>query len=142
MAEARVLDSVVAAGLNDAGHFQEGWHERSRDGRAPIPFRACGRTGSIHLRHVQVARRLHILMSAPVGVAGRPISGTAHICGERHALILEVDAWVLRTFDLPADAGPILTVSFSCDDPVVPDNVLRNGDGRELGWYVSAIWQD
>lgn len=142
MPDARGLDTIVAVGLNDPGHFGEGWHERTRDGRAPIPYRACGRAGAITMRRGPGARRLHVLLSAPVGVGGKPVAGAITVGGERHELTVGSDAWVLRSFPLPAVPDGVLRVSFSCDQPVVPDRFLHNGDGRELGWYVSAVWQD
>ncbi len=142
MPEVPPLGSIVAVGINDAGHFGEGWHERTRDGRAPIPYRACGRAGALRIRRVPAAGRIHFLLSAPVGVAGAPIRGQVEIAGRRHPLVLAVDAWVLRSFELPPGGAGTLEIRLECDRPVVPDQFLRNGDARELGWYVTAVWQD
>jgi hypothetical protein len=136
------LSSIAAAGINDgAGHFLAGWHERTRDGRAAIPYRASAAEGALRLARVPGAKRVHVLLSAPVGVAGRALTGAIAINDTRHALRLDVDAWVLRTFPIPANAGDELAITFHADTPVIPDELLRNGDGRALGWYVSIVWQ-
>lgn len=85
---------------------------------------------------------MHVLLSAPVGVAGRGFTGTISIDGGKRPLEVGVDAWVLRSFDLPPGEAGTLDVTFSCDDPIVPDEFLHNGDGRSIGWYISAVWQD
>lgn len=134
--------SIAAAGINDAaGHFLSGWHERARDGRVAIPYRASAAQGTVRIARVPGATRLHVLLSAPVSVAGRALGGAIFIEDTRHDLRLEVDAWVLRTYPLPSSLLDSLTIRFSADTPVIPDVYLRNGDGRALGWYVSMVWQ-
>lgn len=136
------LASIAAAGINDgAGHFLEGWHERTRDGRAAIPYRASARDGAIHIARVIGAKKVHLLLSAPVGVAKHALSGHLVINDVRHPLSLDVDAWVLRSFPIPQADGDVLRIELHADTPVIPDEFLRNGDGRALGWYVSIVWQ-
>jgi len=74
-------------------------------------------------------------------------------------LRLESDTWVIRHLifskefaaEMPGETGGIdedaqsggveeeIVLVLTIEKPVIPDRALRNGDSRELGWYVSAI---
>lgn len=134
--------AAIAVGINDATSFGDGWHERQRDGRAEIPYRATGKSATIHLRILPEARTLHLLLAAPCGLAGESIVGTLHV-GDAPAvpLRIECDVFVLRNIPIPRDSAGETMLHFSVANPVVPDRILRNGDGRTLGFYLSAVWQ-
>lgn len=136
------MSAAIAVGINDAAGFREGWHERQRDGRAEIPYRATGKTATIHLDILPGARSLHLLLAAPCGLAGESIVGTLHV-GNAPAVPLRIDCdvFVLRTVPIPRGTVGETMIHFTVANPIVPDRILRNGDGRTLGFYLSAVWQ-
>lgn len=135
------LRSSIVVGRHGEGQLRGGWHDRERDGRHGVPFHACGREGALELARLPDATRLSLILNGPVGLAQGPLVGRVTVNGRRFELPLEVDAWVLRRY--PLESGrPVLQVRLELESPPIPDNVLHNGDTRELGWMLSAIWQE
>ena len=153
--DTRELSSMLVVGVNDYPHLMDGWHERTVDARNGVVHRAGGPEARMQLAlpaaGMEAAegeagrdpRRLHVLMSGPVGLMpGGRLLGTVTLGGvATHPLELDMDAWVVRVFDIPGEcAGGRLEVVLRLPDAPSPDALLRNGDARRLGWYVSAAW--
>lgn len=137
------LPACVVAGINDATCLRDGWHERERDGRCGIAYRAAGERGALEVGRQASAGRLWCLISGPRGLAEEALQGEIIIGGQSHKLQLDADLWVLRSFPLPeGEPGAPLRIELRLPDPPCPDRVLHNGDGRRLGWFVSALWQE
>lgn len=153
--------SLLVMGWNDHGAGLEGWHELECDGRYGIPYRATTSAASLRLRlptDSPGARTLWILLAgSPSLLGGGPMRGNIEIRPEhlpgipatnskavssgesrRMELALSRDCWRVYKIDVPSAWTGILRVWFRVETPVVPDRVLRNGDTRELGWYVSS----
>lgn len=132
---------VIVVGKMGESQMLEGWHERERDGRNGIPYRASRRDSTIVLRRDFRMRRLGILLSGPVALHGEPMDGRVVINRRKYELPLGVDAWVIRSFPIET-RREILKIHIILEHPIVPDAILNNGDARELGWYISAVWQE
>ncbi|MEQ8820506.1 MAG: hypothetical protein RLY93_09690 [Sumerlaeia bacterium] len=139
------FDCAVVCGRNDHPHFVEGWHDRERDGRCGVSYRAANGSGLLRLRRQPGARRLHLLLSGPAGLTPSPLAGLLAFPTSQsppHPLSLHHDQWALREIALPGDlAGDTIDLRLTLESPPCPDEVLRNGDGRRLGWYVAGVWQ-
>jgi hypothetical protein len=130
----------ILVGMNDGSFFRRGWHERERDGRTDIPVRAMGDEAEIFWpARPERGGLMRLLISAPVSLIGEPATGSITFGDTRMPLRIEFEGWFVRTVMVPAD-GMVGHVRLTCDNPVVPDQVLRNGDGRRIGWRVSALW--
>lgn len=140
------LAERVVAGENDYPHFAQGWHDRSRDGRCAVEYRAVsGEEGVLVLRRSPAATRLMLLLSGPRGLSEGPLRGSIVLNETVHAIELDFDLWVVREIPLPksADDSPQgLCARFVLPNPPCPNDVLHNGDSRRMGWYVSAAWQE
>lgn len=138
----RERDTAVVAGINDPLHCVRGWHERTVDGGTGIPHRPTSAEAELRLRQHPDATKLWLLLSAPVGVAGHALETTLRI-NESDGIPVRFlrDTWQLVPVPLVPGAGE-LCVRFHCAAPLVPDRVLHNGDGRALGCYFAAAWQE
>lgn len=132
-------NSSLIIGASNESPLIEGWHERQRDGRNNIPFRAAKKTGVIQLSVPENSSTVNLILSGPVGIIQSPVMGTISINGKEHSLELAVDAWVLRSFPI-TEKTETLNIRLTLPTPVVPDSHLQNGDARQLGWYLSAVW--
>jgi len=138
-----MMNTRVAAGVNDYPHFADGWHDRTADGRCGIEFRpAAGERGVIKLARQTGARELVVLYSGPRGMAPGALCGALVVNGASHPLRLDADLWRILRVPLPAQTSDELLLEFLLDDPPIPDTVLHNGDSRPMGWFVSAVWQE
>ncbi|MDX2176844.1 MAG: hypothetical protein SF028_10270 [Candidatus Sumerlaeia bacterium] len=137
--------TALVVGLNDSACLGGGWHERERDGRCGLPYRATGPSAELRLAPAPGARGLALLVAAPVDLLGAPARGAllieAGAVPLRAPLELRHDGWVLRRFPLKDPRG-VIAIRLEADRAIVPDHALRNGDGRALGWFVSAVWQE
>ncbi len=144
-------------GFNEAGALRGGWHDLERDGRQGVPYRATKAEAELTISRPPEAARLSILISGSPSLLGRPLKGNIEIREdlsgappEKEAgtgqvlgmlpIALQQDIWVVRGIDLPAEQIPSIRIRIKMDDLVVPDRVLRNGDSRGLGFYISAVW--
>ncbi len=145
------LPRAVLMGFNETGLLLEGWHDLERDGRADLPYRATRRAAQLQLALPPGgARRLWMLLAASPTLLGEPMTGRAGLFAETpggEALLasapisLDRDLWVVRRVELARLAPPGAIAARLCLEaarPVIPDRALRNGDTRELGWYLSA----
>lgn len=132
--------AAVIVGRLGEQQFVEGWHERELDGRYSIPYRASSGSALIVLRGVEGARRLNLLLSAPVGLHGEPFKAHLTFNQEKVAVPLSLDQWVFRSFPLEI-TQELLQIRVEAP-AVIPDQVLGNGDARPLGIFLSAIWQE
>lgn len=132
---------MIVVGRCGENQLQSGWHERETDGRSGIPYRASGPDGTLVLSVRQDARKLHMLLSGPVGIAGRPIDARIIFNSKKFALPIGIDHWVHRSFAVEI-TRPLLQVRFQVANPVIPDLILANGDPRKLGIFLSAIWTE
>jgi hypothetical protein len=132
---------MIVVGRCGENQLLSGWHEREADGRSGVPFRASGPDASLVLRVHQEARHLYVLLSAPVGISGRPTEARIIFNTRKHALPVEIDHWVLRRYPLQV-VRPLLQVRIQVASPVIPDLVIANGDPRKLGIFLSAIWAE
>lgn len=125
------------------GEYQllKGWHERETDGRYGIPYRAASAEAYLELKRVPDARTLFLILSGPAGLAPAGLEGAVRIGERLFPVKLTSDIWVLRQLPL-VDHEDTLKLWFLMGKPVVPDHVLKNGDARALGWYLSAAWQE
>lgn len=138
-----LLLPAIVVGRFGEHQLRTGWHERQTDGRNGIPFVATTAEAELLLQPAPGARTLQLLLSGPVGLAGNPLEGNLSIAGNDHPLRLTVDTWVWRSVALPPDPDDQhWKIRLRMPRPVVPDTILHNGDGRRLGWYLSAIWQE
>ncbi len=131
----------IVVGRQGEEQLLKGWHERERDGRHGIAYRSSTEDGLLVLRRHPEATRLNLILSGPVPLHGGVMRGYLIVNRQKHELPLAVDTWVLRSYPNPTE-GDDIQVRLYLKDPIVPDNVLHNGDARRLGWYLSAIWQD
>lgn len=134
--------SSILVGTYGEGQLGDGWHERERDPRSGIPFRASDREATFVLKRTPGARGLHFLLSGPCGMSNQPLRGSVRMGSHDHRLLVTVDGWVWRSFPLPPSDEETLEVTLATYEPVVPDKHLQNGDDRLIGWFVSAIWQE
>ena len=132
---------MIVVGRCGEGQLLSGWHERENDGRSGLPYRASGPEATLVLRVQETATVLHLLVSGPVGIAGRPVDGRIIFNNRKFEVPLRVDHWVLRSYPLEVNR-PLLQVRFQIASPVIPDLVLANGDPRKLGIFLSAIWSE
>ncbi|CAN5423499.1 hypothetical protein BH09SUM1_BH09SUM1_03780 [soil metagenome] len=135
------LQSSIVVGRYGELQLEKGWHEREADGRFGIPYRASGAEADIVLRAVPGAQRLNLLVSGPVGVVGHPLEVRLVFNRKKFELPLPIDGWVLRSFPLEVKRET-LKIRVEMSSPIVPDLILRNGDARPLGLFLSAIWQE
>lgn len=136
-----VLPAIVVGALGES-QLADGWHDRERDGRYGIPFRAAGERGVLHLRRTPGSRQLLLIVSGAASLApGRRLDGRIIINSRKYELPLEIDNWVLRRYPIESSRA-VLEVRLELANPPVPDRVLHNGDARRLGWFLSAIWQE
>ncbi|MDK2972308.1 MAG: hypothetical protein PWP23_2063 [Candidatus Sumerlaeota bacterium] len=133
-----VLANAVVIGTNDFPHLTRGWHARETDGRCGVAFRACKGTGALRLAAPVGAKSVHLLLSGPRGLCQGALRGTAAVNGTPHELDLDADLWVMRSFPLSPAAE--VEVELLLNDAPCPDEVLGNGDGRRLGWFLAAAW--
>jgi hypothetical protein len=133
--------TAVIAGANDFPHFVQGWHDRERDGRCGVVYRAAGPRARLRLGHVPGAATLWMLLSGPRGLCAAPLTGRVTIAGRAHEVRLDEDLWVVRGFPLAEPSPQTLEIELELPDAPCPDDVLRNGDGRRLGWFLAAAWQ-
>lgn len=129
--------------VGKAGERQmlEGWHERERDGRFGIPYRASTASGSIVLKRIPGSQNLNMILSGPVPLHGGKMDGRIIVNRRKYELPLAVDIWVFRSYPIESSRD-MLEITFQIDNPVVPGNVIGNGDSRQLGWFLSAVWQE
>jgi hypothetical protein len=144
-------------GFNEAGALRGGWHDLERDGRQGVPYRATKAEAELTISRPAEPTRVSILISGSPSLLGRPLKGTLEVREEISEntpqeesaakqvlaalrVALERDIWVVRGIDLPAGRIPSIRLRIRMDDLVVPDRVLRNGDSRGLGFYISAVW--
>ncbi len=132
---------AIIVGRVGEGQLLNGWHERERDGRNGIAYRAARRDGILELRRDPGAREISLLMSGPVILYGGKMNGRLLINRQKHELPLSVDSWVLRSYPIESEED-VLRIHLFIPEPAIPDQVLQNGDARELGWFLSAIWQE
>ncbi|MBI1293144.1 hypothetical protein GC173_18210 [bacterium] len=132
---------MIVVGRCGEGQLLTGWHEREADGRSGLPFRASGPDASLVLRVRQEATRLNLLVSGPVGIAGRPVDARIIFNNRKFEMPVGIDHWVYRSFPLEVHR-PLLQVRIQVASPVIPDLVLANGDPRKLGVFLSAIWSE
>jgi len=138
--------SLLLMGYNDSGWLGDGWHDLERDGRTGVNYRATKRMGELRLRRREGAHRLFILYSGSPSLLGKALSGRAEVelgAGldpASHPLRLETDVWRILQLPLRDEGAESLSLRIHADDVVVPDRMLRNGDARALGFYVSAVW--
>lgn len=138
--------SILLMGYNDSGWLGEGWHDLERDGRSEVSYRATKRVGELRVGRPEGARHLFLLYSGSPSLLGKTMSGWVEIGrgtdAERtfHPLRLETDVWRVLPIALAEEGAGSLTLRIHADDLVVPDRMLRNGDARALGFYVSAVW--
>lgn len=136
------LPTSFAVGTADIRCFGDGWHERQRDGRCAVLYRASREAGRILLARDPAARELCVLLSAPVGLMpNAAFSGEIAVDGRTHSLQLDGDWWVVRRQPLPESKDETLAIELRATSLACPDDILRNGDRRRLGWYVAAAWQ-
>ena len=133
---------LIVVGRCGESQLVQGWHEREQDGRFGIPYCASGASARLALRAIDNPRWLCLLLSAPVGLTTRGVLAPRITFNKkRHELPLQLDSWVLRSFKLEPRKA-FIEVRFEVPDAVVPDAVLKNGDARKLGVFLSAIWQE
>lgn len=133
---------ALIAGTNDYPHFAAGWHERQTDGRCGVRYRAANGTGHVVLRRHRGAASVCALLSGARGLRDTPLAGTVVVDGEVYEVALDADLWVLRRFPLRKGTGETVSLLFDMPGAPCPDEVLGNGDGRRLGWFVAAVWQE
>jgi hypothetical protein len=131
----------IVVGRAGERQLLQGWHEREADGRNGIPYRASAPEGELVLEAVPGATKLHVLVSAPVGLAGHPLEGRIVFNKQKFALPLAIDHWMHRVFPLESKRD-VLQVRLYLKEGIVPDSILHNGDPRKLGVFLSAIWQE
>ncbi|MCB2153631.1 hypothetical protein KQI84_01995 [bacterium] len=137
-----VLDTAALAGRNDHPHYESGWHERERDGRCGVVYRAGRKESVLRLRRREGAKRLCLLISGPRGLVEDTLRGTLQINESCIDLELDADVWTIREVELPEDESDELRVLLTLPGAPCPDEVLHNGDPRRLGWFLSAAWQE
>ena len=138
------LATAVSAGRNDFPHFVEGWHDRERDGRTGIAYRASKPVARFELARDPNATHLCILVSAPRGLCAADLQSTVSLHGAPELLItFQNDLWVLRRIPLPdSDGESPLSLQIKTPEAPCPDDLLHNGDGRRLGLFLGAAWQE
>lgn len=139
--ESAVTHSDIVVGRFGEEQMLRGWHERERDGRYGIPYRSSTDDGMLVLRRRPNTGKLWVLISGPVALHGGNMAGYLIIDRQKYELPLTADIWALRDFPIISD-DPILRVRLYLRSPIVPDRLLHNGDARQLGWYLSAVWQE
>jgi len=132
--------NVLVAGVNDHLLCGEGWHERTTDGRFGLVYRATGRRAEFFLDLAGGDVELVALLSASTSLCGGAMRGELLAEGKLlGAFTLDTENWVLRRFVF-ADATPGRhCFTWIVHNPFIPNEVLRNGDYREMGVYVGSV---
>ncbi len=120
----------------------KGWHERERDGRSGIAFRAARAEAFIRLKRADGARQLSVIVSGMVSCLDEKMTGEIVINGNFYPISLGSELWVCRSFPLNQEMTKQIEIKLIAHTSVIPAKVLNNGDAREIGWKLSAIWQE
>ena len=141
-------------GINDHLHCREGWHARAEDGRSGVTYRWTGAAAAFRLAVPAAAKALHVLVSGPALLTGRPVPLTLYAGDACLGCIADAaasDTWTIARFALdnlaPPPDGREIGFSIRPEEPgavggpalFVPDRYLHNGDFRPLGIMVAAI---
>lgn len=137
----RPAHSSIVVGRHGERQLVEGWHDRERDGRNGVAYRAGGESAMLELARLRGATSIHLLVSGPIGLTGASLDGRITINGRRFKLPLAVDSWVLRVYTLETSRSRLM-IRLELPNAPVPDRILGNGDPRKLGWFLSAVWQE
>ncbi|MBU1669833.1 MAG: methyltransferase domain-containing protein [Actinobacteria bacterium] len=135
----RRFASSAEMGEVDCGPPHKGW--RAAQNETGLGFRyTCG-TATYYLRNDRSAENVMVRVLAFPPEAG-PATGSIVVNGENGTRfrLTEWDSG-LRCAK-PARCGEILEVRIENDSTFIPDEVLGNGDVRELGVGVVRIWQE
>ncbi|MCC5874816.1 MAG: hypothetical protein JJU11_01230 [Candidatus Sumerlaeia bacterium] len=137
----RPVHTSIVIGRHGERQLMDGWHERERDGRCDVSYRAGKEAATLELARLRGAKKIHLVLSGPIGLTSAPLDGRITINGRRHELPLAVDSWVLRVYPLETSRSQ-LSIRLELPNAPIPDQILKNGDARKLGWFLSAIWQE
>lgn len=127
-------------GINDNLLCGEGWHDRTMDGRSGLLYRPTQRHAGFDLILPGGNVEIIALISAAASLCGGTLHGEL-LCGERLLgdFTLETENWTLRRFLFPdAPVGRCRFV-WRTLNPFIPNDVLKNGDFREMGVYVASV---
>ena len=130
-------------GINESFFLGKGWHDCTRDGRFNLPYRPADKISHVYLPDSIIPlSEISILVASSPSLLGKPIKGRVFLSNcPIYNFLIEDDYW--RVWNIPIDnavvnyKSPIL--SFEMDETFVPNVVLKNGDYRSLGLYVSMI---
>lgn len=144
-----MLPSLLLMGFNESGCLRGGWHDLERDGRNGVPYRATRNAAELEIGRNPAARTLCVLLSGSPSLLGHPLEGEIQLLTMEGGggapisttpLSLAHDIWVVRSIALPGTPVSAARIRIVAHELVIPDRVLRNGDARALGFYVSAVW--
>ena len=128
------MDGFLSAGCNDYELMTEGWHERVIDSRNGVIYRSSGACAEFHLFTASSCTRIILLVSAPIILPGTCVTMRL---SERSTLIGEItleDAeWNLIDFPVSFKSRDVVSFRIQTYPTIIPDQILHNGDFRELG---------
>lgn len=137
----QLLSSIVVGSFGEA-QLLDGWLERERYGETGVHYTACGCVGRLRVARKDGASRVALLLSAPVGLLGKPALGQVSIGRKAWRFRIEADLWVVRRLPLVSKGEADLTIELRARQTVIPDRILNNGDHRALGLFLGAVWQE
>lgn len=134
------IQNALVAGVTDLAHCRAGWYDRARDGRMGLLFRPTGPKAHFDLDLPGGDIEIIALLSAGVSLCGGRFSGRLEMKTKNAgAFILETELWTTRRFYIKNAPRGKTPFAFVADNPYVPNDVLKNGDFREMGVNVAAV---
>jgi len=134
------LPDSIEMGSEGQGVLRKGWRGPEDDGRG-LHFRHTERRAVCSMRNVAGTKSIGVRIFANPAEFG-PSTGTISV-NEHECIAFDLKgSETVLLFEKPPTIEPILEVEIRNDRTYVPDEVLGNGDLRELGVSVSAVWQE
>ena len=137
---------MLVFGKNESRFLRNGWHEREIDARVNFPYRSTLQKAELLIDVEPETRLIYILLAAPTMLLGGKQTGKVSIVQDDKNLMSKFverhhDRWSLETIETTQEIRGQVTLEIESDQTGVPDRVLHNGDMREFGWMISAVWQ-
>jgi hypothetical protein len=130
----------LVVGINDHLLCKDGWHERSSDERSGTLYRPSMKEASFTLNLPGGNLEIHALISAGTSLCGGCFRGKLISGDENHGdFSLNTENWVIRKFLFHKAKKGLNLFKWVIDTPYIPDDVLHNGDFREMGLYMAAV---